>query len=159
MQSLISSLKKKKSLITIIDVHLQIKVIFVIPTALLLDRNVIRSFHHSSNAKIIISLLSRLLCNNMYSGIGAPLVRQIHCECVCLSGTVKPDWSPPPTHQRMTESYPEAQPASDSLIIMRTQLSDTACLLQRVRRQTETSLDFYRHKRVFLLRKKKVFTG
>lgn len=35
--------------------HPQIKVVFVIHTTLLLDRNVIKSFHHSGNAKIIIS--------------------------------------------------------------------------------------------------------
>lgn len=106
----------------VLTTHPQIKVVFVIHTALLLDSIVIKHFHHSSNAKIIISLVSRLLCNNMYSGIGAPLVRHmLSWECL-LSGKVKLDWSPPPTHQWVTEGYPEAQPASETLIITRTQL-------------------------------------
>lgn len=39
----------------------QIKVVFVIHTTLLLDRNVIKSFHRSGNAKIIISAVSAAL--------------------------------------------------------------------------------------------------
>lgn len=56
--------------------HPRIKVASVIHTTLLSDR-IVECFHHSSNAKIIISLLFLLLCNNMYSGVEAPVVKQM----------------------------------------------------------------------------------
>lgn len=60
MQLLISPLKSQISRAhsLVLTTHPQIKVIFVIHTTLLLDRNVIKSFHHSGNAKIIISASS-----------------------------------------------------------------------------------------------------
>lgn len=81
IQSKITQRSNAQSLV--LTAHPQIKAVSVIHTTMLLDRNVIKCFHHSSNAKIIISLL---LCNNMYSGGGgggAPLVRQMLSESVC----------------------------------------------------------------------------
>lgn len=65
-------------------------------------------------------------------------------------GGVKLSWTspnpPPPGHpttqQRVTEGCPEARPVIHTLIIMRTQPSDSACVLQRGEWQTQTRSAF-----------------
>lgn len=63
LQPLMSPLKSQigRARSLVLTKHPQIKVIFVIHTTLLLDRNVIKSVHHSGNAKIIISVFSAAL--------------------------------------------------------------------------------------------------